>query len=177
MNELAKINQNSKLTLNKTKNLLNITNNILNKKQNNEWIYVLQKWFLKNIIQQKTIYPKTENEILEVKKISLRWNRLKTVPKELCNLTQLEILELNNNALEVLPDEICNLKNLKQLNLNINSLKSLPNEITKLKDLKSLNIKNNKYLELDREQISWLIKLKENGCNIVYDKYKFNLGE
>ena len=37
--------------------------------------------------------------------------------------------------------------------------------------------KNNKYLELDNEQISWLIELKNNGCNLIYDKYKFNLGE
>ncbi len=76
-----------------------------------------------------------------------------------------------------MPDDIENLTMLKHLNLNINSLITLPKRIVILKQLEYLNIKNNKYLELDSEQISWLIELKNNGCNVIYDKYKFDLGE
>jgi len=142
-----------------------------------KWIDFLLKWADKNIIQEKTNFPKNKEELSNTKHISLRWNRLKSLPVEFFKLTQLELLELNNNALEVLPNEIGNLKKLKQLDLNINSLKKLPREITNLKNLEVLNIKNNKYLELDHEQIDWLIELKNNGCNVIYDKYKFNLGE
>lgn len=173
---LVTTNQSNKVALSKSKSLLNITNKILEKKDD-MWLEFILDWADKNIIQEKTNFPKNKEDLSKAKHISLRWNRLKSLPKEFFRLNQLEILELNNNTLEVLPQEIGNLKKLKQLNLNINSLKTLPKEIVNLKRLEVLNIKNNKYLELDSEQIGWLIELKNNGCNIIYDKYKFNLGE
>lgn len=175
-NNLTTTNQNAKLALSKSKSLLKITDEIL-ANRNDKWLDFILDWADKNIIQEKTNFPKNKEELSKAKHISLRWNRLKLLPKEFFRLTQLEVLELNNNALEILPNEIGNLKKLKQLNLNINSLKTLPREIINLKRLEVLNIKNNKYLELDSEQISWLIELKNNGCNIIYDKYKINLGE
>jgi Leucine-rich repeat (LRR) protein len=173
---LVSTNQSAKVVLSKSKSLLKITNKILDKKDD-PWLDFLLDWADKNIIQENTNFPKNKEELSKAKHISLRWNRIKSLPKEFFRLTQLEILELNNNALEVLPNEIGDLKKLKQLNLNINSLKTLPKEIINLKNLEILNIKNNKYLELDSEQISWLMNLKNNGCNVIYDKYKFNLGE
>lgn len=175
-NNLIATNQNAKLALTKSKSLLKITNGIL-ANRDDKWLDFLLDWADKNIIQENTNFPKNKEELSKAKHISLRWNRIKSLPKEFFRLTQLEILELNNNALEVLPNEIGDLKKLKQLNLNINSLKTLPKEIINLKNLEILNIKNNKYLELDSEQISWLIELKNNGCNVIYDKYKINLGE
>lgn len=175
--ELISINKNSKVLLNKSKNLLDITNNLLSKKENIDWIPILLKWFENNIVQERTMYPKTKIELLELTQISLKWNRLKDIPNEFTNLKKLELLELNNNAIETLPDGIENLTSLKYLNLNINSLKILPKRIVKLKQLEYLNIKNNKYLELTEEQRCWLQSLKNNGCEVIYDKYKFKLGE
>jgi Leucine-rich repeat (LRR) protein len=173
---LVTTNQNAKVALSKSKSLLKITDGIL-ANRDDKWLDFILEWADKNIIQENTNFPKNKEELSKAKHIILRWNRLKLLPKEFFRLIQLEILELNNNALEVLPNEIGNLKKLKQLNLNINSLKTLPKEIINLKRLEVINIKNNKYLELDSEQISWLIELKNNGCNVIYDKYKFNLGE
>ncbi len=175
-NNLEATNINAKSALKRAKSLLAITSKILSV-QNGDWIDALLQWGEENIIQQDTNFPKTKSDFLKVKHISLRWNRLKFLPNELFNLAQLEILELNNNALEALPSEIGNLVNVKVLNLNINSLQGLPQEIVNLKKLEMINIKNNKYLELDEDQISWLVRLKNNGCNLIYDKYKFNLGE
>ncbi len=174
-NQLITINQNAKLSLIKSKNLLDITRKILEKKDD-DWIQRLWEWADENIIQERTYFPKTESELLNISNLSLRWNRLKYLPKEFFNLIQLKVLELNNNTLETLPEEIGRLKYLEELNLNINSLKTLPKEIINLKKLEILNIKNNKYLELDSEQISWLKELKNNGCDVIYDNYKFNLG-
>ena len=174
--KLVSTNQSAKVALTKSKKLLIITSGIL-ANRDDKWLDFLLDWADKNIIQEKTDFPKNKDELSKAKHISLRWNRLKSLPKEFFKLTQIEILELNNNALEVLPNEIGNLKKLKQLNLNINSLKILPKDIINLKKLEVLNIKNNKYLELDSKQIGWLIELKNNGCNVIYDKYKFNLGE
>lgn len=174
--DLLRINQNSKLALNKAKSMIAITDKILLDK-NNDWIDRLIIWGQKNIIQERTYFPSCQKELLEIKNLFLRWNRINKLPDEFCNLKQLEILELNNNNLEILPTKISNLVNLKELNLNINSLQTLPKEIIELKQLEVLNIKNNKYLELDSEQISWLKELKEKGCKVIYDQYKFNLGE
>ncbi|NBK98324.1 MAG: hypothetical protein EOM50_09925 [Erysipelotrichia bacterium] len=175
-NGLITTNVDAKTALKRTKSLLAITSKILSV-QNGDWIDILLQWGEENIIQQDTNFPKTKSDFLKVKHISLRWNRLKSLPNVFFNLTQLEALELNNNSLEILPSEIGNLVNLKVLNLNINSLQGLPQEIVNLKKLEMINIKNNKYLNLDEAQISWLIELKNNGCNLIYDKYKFNLGE
>ncbi len=175
--QLISINKDTKVLLNKSRNLLDITNKLLSKKENIEWIPILLKWFENNIIQERTIYPKIKTELLELTQISLKWNRLKNIPSEFTNLKKLELLELNNNAIETLPDGIENLTSLKHLNLNINSLRTLPKRIVKLKQLEYLNIKNNKYLELTEEQINWLQSLKNNGCEVIYDKYKFKLGE
>lgn len=144
---------------------------------NDIWIDILFIWADKNIIQENTCFPRDKEGLLKEIHLNLRWNRLKNIPIELCNMEKLKILELNNNNLTELPKEIIKLKNLEVLNLNINNLINLPKEIVKLKNLKVLNIKNNKYLELSNEQISWLKELKNNGCNVIYDKYKFNLGD
>lgn len=32
------------------------------------------------------------------------------------------------------------------------------------------------YLELEEEHLLWLKELKIKGCEIIHDKYKFNLG-
>ena len=167
-----------KYQLGLTQQLLDITNRILSENVNdNTWIKKLLDWGNKHVDKDNALFSRTEDEIIESKSISLRWNRLVNIPAELFNLKQLKVLELNNNNLTDLPVEIARLENLEELNLNINNLIKLPEEITKLEKLKVLNIKNNKYLELSNKQISWLEKLVAKGCAIKYDKYKFNLRE
>ncbi len=161
-----------------THQLFDITNKILLENLNDiDWIHKLLGWGNKYITNDSSIFPKTENEVLESRKINLRWNRLVNIPEELCSLKQLKILELNNNNLTDLPIEIAQLEYLEELNLNINNLRKLPEEIIKLNNLKVLNIKNNKYLELSNKQVIWLESLVANGCTVKYDKYKFKLGE
>ncbi len=157
-----------------TQTLLDTTSQILS---DDNWIQRLLDWSNKNIIQDKTLFPVDKNDFQKIIKINLRWNRLISIPAELCNLKQLKILELNNNNLTGLPKEIAKLEGLEELNLNINNLTTLPKEIIQLGKLKVLNIKNNKYLELSAEQIVWLEHLVANGCTVKYDKYKFNIGE
>ena len=94
--KIVRVNDNHKVVLAKSKSLLNITNKILASKNDDEWIEKLLEWFKNNTIQEKTHCPKIKEELIKAKSISLRWNRLKEVPKEFFNLKQLEILELNN---------------------------------------------------------------------------------
>lgn len=74
--DLITANQNSKLALAKSKKLLDITSKILVRKNDDEWVESLFDWVKINIIQERTHFPKTKEEILITTIISLRWNRL-----------------------------------------------------------------------------------------------------
>ena len=172
--KLITINKDAKELLAKIHKQIEITKEILEQK-NREWIKKLLEWRRQHIIQDSAIFPETYGDILKTTKISLRWNRLTYLPKELFNIKQLKILELNNNNLVNLPMEIGQLENLQKLNLNLNNLQKLPEEITHLRRIQYLNIKNNKILELSNGQVSWLKNLIKNGCIVKYDQYKFNI--
>lgn len=70
-------------------------------------------------------------------------NNLTTLPRELCQLTNLELLELSDNKIKELPKEIGQLKNLTELYLNRNEISELPNEITELNKLILLELIGN----------------------------------
>ncbi|EMS89038.1 leucine-rich repeat domain-containing protein, partial [Leptospira noguchii] len=55
-------------------------------------------------------------------------NQLKTLPKEIGQLKNLQELDLHNNQLATLPKEIGQLKNLQFLNLSQNQLSSKEKE-------------------------------------------------
>ena len=55
-----------------------------------------------------------------VTKVDLSYNKLTTIPPEICNLTNLETLGLSYNQLTTLPPEIGKLKNLTWLYLQDN---------------------------------------------------------
>jgi Leucine-rich repeat (LRR) protein len=89
----------------------------------------------------------TEEELLEITGLRLINIKLKTLPKEIWNLTNLEVLYLNDNKLTTLPKEIGNLVNLEKLYLHGNSLTKLPETILELNKLRKLSI--NKSLKSD----------------------------
>ena len=69
-NQLITINQNAKLSLIKSKNLLDITRKILDKKDD-DWIQRLWEWADENIIQERTYFPKTKSELLNISNLSV----------------------------------------------------------------------------------------------------------
>jgi Leucine-rich repeat (LRR) protein len=71
----------------------------------------------------------------ELKELSLQYNNLTELPKEIGQLKKLETLRLNNNQLTALPKEIGELENLKYLFIGFNRITELPEEIGNLKNL------------------------------------------
>ncbi len=65
-----------------------------------------------------------------VKSLYLGGYQLSSLPKEIANLTKLEMLDLRHNQLTYLPKEIARLTRLTMLNLRKNKLIRLPNEIS-----------------------------------------------
>jgi internalin A len=70
-------------------------------------------------------------------------NNLKSLPKEITQLANLQELYLTNNQLSELPKEIAQLTKLQALYLDNNQLSELPKEIAQLTNLQELYLDNN----------------------------------
>lgn len=91
----------------------------------------------------------------------------KELPKEICELTELNELRPYGLSLISIPEEIGNLINLKKLNLSGNNLKTIPSSIGKLLNLVVLDLSNNNLekLPLEIKQLQKLQKIKLKGNN------------
>lgn len=72
-------------------------------------------------------------------------NGLTSLPKEIGNLTKLEVLNIANSAITELPEELANMASLNSLEIyNCPNMVNFPMVIAKLPALGSVNISNNK---------------------------------
>jgi Leucine-rich repeat (LRR) protein len=78
-------------------------------------------------------YATTKTKFLTISGIDI-----KSLPREICLLTNLQELYLHNNNLSVLPTELSRLTNLVRLDLDYNELESIPNELSSLTNLHTL---------------------------------------
>lgn len=82
--------------------------------------------------------------------IDLSLNNITGLPKEFCNLYNLEVCILSCNKILYLPEEFYKLEKLKVLRLDTNKLCMLPNS-TKLGSLESLDLYDNDIYEVPEE--------------------------
>lgn len=116
-------------------------------------------------------------------KLSLKKQKLKSIPAEVYDLVNLQYLDLSKNNIDSISPQIKNLKNLQVLYLNKNKIYSIPSELYELTNLKIISLNSNeinyispsiqKLLQLEildlwntnvtslPEQITRLEKLKE----------------
>ena len=91
-------------------------------------------------------YPTLETlteEIGRLKKLkilSLKYNKIKLLPRSIENLSNLEELYLEGNPLTALPENIGRLKKIKHLKIKSLSIKSLPESFSNLDSLESLEL-------------------------------------
>ena len=81
--------------------------------------------------------------LTNLKRLSLSWNKIHTLPASICLLTAMKELYLSNNQLTALPDVIGQLTGLERLNLSYNKISTLPDGIGELTNLKELCLANN----------------------------------
>ena len=106
-------------------------------------------------------FPKEICDLTQLNLIQLSYNTLRSVPPEIGKLTNLKNLDLRSNQIESLPAEIGQLQSLEKLNLASNKLTGLPPEIQQLKKLKYLNLKKNNISPEEMGKIkSWLPNCK-----------------
>ena len=70
-------------------------------------------------------------------------NKLRHVPRELGDLSQLSFLNLGANQLQILPRQLNRLSTLRSLHLHDNQLQTLPRDILELRNLQELSLRNN----------------------------------
>jgi len=96
----------------------------------------------------------------KVKLLDLSERKIEKIPKNICNLTELEVLKLNNNKIRSLPVGIVELNNLRKLELLGNRLTSFPIEIIHLPNLEVLTLESNSIKTLP-PAIQLMTSLKE----------------
>ncbi len=102
-------------------------------------------------------------------KLTLKLGSLKTLPKEIGNLTALESLHIDNNELTSLPDEIGALVNVHTFYAYSNKFSKLPDSFGDLASLKKLVIWQNELTSLPKS-FGNLKKLTE--CEVKWNKLK-----
>ena len=88
-----------------------------------------------------TEIPSSIGQLSNLNLLSLIYNKIESLPKEVCNLEKLQILSLSNNEITKLPESIGDLKNLTHIDLRDNEgIANLPNSIIDLHNLRELNL-------------------------------------
>jgi len=82
------------------------------------------------------------------KQASVTPSKIKRLPQEIGNLSNLEILDLGRNGIQEIPIQIQTLINLKILKLDFNDIHEIPSFISKLKNLKELHMCENGKMKL-----------------------------
>jgi Leucine-rich repeat (LRR) protein len=113
-------------------------------------------------------------------------NGLKSLPKEIGNLTKLEQLFIANSEIETLPDEIANLVSCTDVEIyNCPKMKEFPMAVTRMPELALLNLANNRQWSAEeilkgfkglatgpsREKLQ-IIYLNENNLEVVPKEIK-----
>jgi Leucine-rich repeat (LRR) protein len=94
--------------------------------------------------------PKSICELTELQALYLHNNNFTNFPESICRLDNLNTITMSDNKLFVLPESIGVLINLNKLILNSNLLTFLPESIGKLVNLKCLNLENNRLNYISR---------------------------
>jgi hypothetical protein len=94
----------------------------------------------------------------QITKLDLSNKKLKQIPEEIFQCTNLTKLILCNNSIAEVPQEIKLLKKLKVLDLSNNRIKYLQADLFKLPKLETLNVSNNQIMTLPRQLIESNIK-------------------
>ncbi|MEX2668905.1 leucine-rich repeat domain-containing protein [Candidatus Uabimicrobium amorphum] len=104
--------------------------------------------------------PKEIGMLKKLKRMVVGHNEvLRSIPKEMGDLSNLTTLHLHNNKITQVPKEMGNLSNLITLNMGYNKIAKLPKEIGNLSKLKVLFLEGNPISQQHQDELSlWLPK-------------------
>jgi Leucine-rich repeat (LRR) protein len=135
----------------------NYENSEFNFENNNMWSYIFSHYSLptiRNFSGKIKNIPKEIGQFTNLQYIYLCYNKIKNISKEIGKLTKLRHLYLSYNEIKNVPDEIGELTELEELNLSHNKIKNIPDGIKLLTNLKMLNLHNN---EIETELLTCVL--------------------
>ena len=83
-------------------------------------------------------------EEITIQRIDMSFNRIRFIPQEIGNLTDLLVLNLRSNNILKFPAEICECVKLKCIDLGQNEVTSIPDKISSLIELRELLVNENR---------------------------------
>lgn len=113
--------------------------------------------------------------------IYLNNKNLKTIPKRLLSLKNLEYINIHSNNLRTIPEEVYQFPKLKSLYIGFNHIRTLPDKIGTIRSLERLAVNGNKLTDLPDTLLSLpdlkYLGVRENNFSeetesILYEKYK-----
>ncbi|MEV4831174.1 COR domain-containing protein [Micromonospora sp. NPDC049257] len=118
----------------------------------------------------ETELPPEIGTLRQLKKLDLRYSRIRRLPPEIANLSQLEVLDVNSGVLDELPPEIGQLRRLRQVDLGGCPLREVPQQLWDCLALQWLRL-GGSYQQLppgiqQLRHLEWL--LIEPSCRLVW---------
>jgi hypothetical protein len=106
--------------------------------------------------------PSSLCSLKSLKRLEVKFNHLKALPTAIGNLTNLEVLDASCNFmdLQIVPDTIGDLTSLVEIDLSCNQIKTLPPSFGRLQNLKKVNILENPLLIPP-------LNIAESGCEEI----------
>jgi hypothetical protein len=108
--------------------------------------------------------PSQIGQLTNLTSLDLSWNELTALPEEIGQLVNLTQLKLQQNHLATFPDSMRFLINLADLNLSYNQFATLPKTTSQLSNLVKLDVDHNKLTTLP-DDIGHLSNLQELSLN------------
>jgi len=121
-------------------------------------VLFLNNWYDKDIEGKEL--PKEICELTELNELRPYGLSLTAIPNEIGNLVNLKKLDLSGNTLTTIPTTTGKLTNLKVLDLANNKLETLPEEIKNLKNLQKLKLKGNNFSKVELQKLKSLLPKK-----------------
>jgi len=111
-------------------------------------------------------FPMEILQFKNLKELYMSKTKLRVIPAEIGQLTELEIVDFSKNKLLALPSELFNCLKLKKIIANQNEINAIPKEISKLQELVYLDLWSND-LAVVPEEIKECKKLKEVDLRVI----------
>ncbi len=112
--------------------------------------------------------PELVRNLKNLEEISLKWNRLESLPTWLGDLPRLRHLDVSFNLISSFPDELGHCSTLVHLNCRGNRLPEMPASVTKLVGLELLDISGNPLGSLSPSlaKVKSLKELRADNCDL-----------
>jgi Leucine-rich repeat (LRR) protein len=95
---------------------------------------------LLNDNQLEQILPNTVSNFTLLETLSLQYNRISSVPEDLCKISTLRMLDVSVNKISAVPDEWSQLVGLQSLDISYNDISSIPSSYANFPALKIFSV-------------------------------------